>query len=91
MDIAQLMLERLSEVLMKKGIEFIITEPLKEKIVALGYNPVFGAREMRRVIQNNVENVLASALLSGKLKRGDKVEVDPEGFKLIINPKKVEK
>ena len=90
LDIAQLMLERLSEVLMKKGIEFIITEPLKEKIVALGYNPVFGAREMRRVIQNNVENALASALLSGKLKRGDKVAVDPEGFKLIINPKKVE-
>jgi len=51
----------------------------------LSYNPVFGAREMRRVIQDKVENVLASALLSKELVRGSKVEIDPKGFKMIIN------
>ena len=68
------------------GIEFIITKAIKEKIVELGYSPVFGAREMRRVIQDKIENVLASALLSGDLKRGNKAEVDPKKFELIVNP-----
>ena len=58
--------------------------PLKEKIVELGYNPTFGAREMRRVIQDKVENVLASALLSGQIKRGDKAEID-SNFQLKVN------
>ncbi len=88
LDISQLMLGRLKKNLQEKGIEFIITQPLKEKIVELSYNPVFGAREMRRVIQDKVENVLASALLSKELVRGGKAEIDPEGFKLIINSKK---
>jgi len=86
LDIAELMLSKLKKNLQEKGIEFIITEPLKEKIVELGYSPVFGARAMRRVIQDKVENVLASALLSGQLKRGNRVELDPKNFKLIINP-----
>ncbi len=84
-DIAELMLSQLKKNLGEKGIEFIITKALKEEIVELGYSPIFGAREMRRVIQDKVENVLASALLSGELKRGDRVEVNPKKFELIIN------
>ena len=87
LDIAQLMLAKLKKNLARKQIEFKITKDLKERIVALGYSPVFGAREMRRVIQDKVENVLASALLSKELTRGSKVEVDPEKFELIINSK----
>ncbi len=75
---------KLKQNLAKKYIEFIITEPLKEKIAELGYNPIFGAREMRRVIQDKVEDVLAVAILKDELKRGDKVEIDPDGFKLIV-------
>jgi len=86
LDIAGLLLTKLKENLAQKDIEFSITDSLKEKIVELGYNPVFGAREMRRVIQDKVENILAQAILSGKLKRGDKVEIDPKDFKLLINP-----
>ena len=86
LDIAELMLQKLKKNLKEKDIEFVITQPLKEKIVELGYSPVFGAREMRRVIQDKVENVLASALLSGQLKRGGRVEVDPKEFKLRISP-----
>ncbi|MFH1656834.1 MAG: ATP-dependent Clp protease ATP-binding subunit [Candidatus Nealsonbacteria bacterium] len=84
LDISQLMLNKLKKNLKEKGVEFIITEPLKQKIVELGYDPVFGARAMRRVIQDKVENILASAFLSGKLKRGSKVKVS-EIFELIIN------
>ncbi|PJB99534.1 MAG: hypothetical protein CO077_01230 [Candidatus Nealsonbacteria bacterium CG_4_9_14_0_8_um_filter_35_12] len=70
----------------QKDIEFVITLPLKEKIVELGYSPIFGAREIRRVIQDKVENPLAQAILAEKLKRRDRVEIDPEEFKLRINP-----
>ena len=84
LDIAELLLQKLKKNLKEKNVEFIITLPLKEKIVELSYSPIFGAREMKRVIQNKIENVLASALLSGKLKKGDKIEIDPEKFKLNI-------
>jgi len=86
LDIAELMLSGLKKNLEEKGIGFVITRELKEKIVELGYNPTFGAREMRRVIQDKIENVLAEALLSGELKRGQKIGIDPTEFKLIINP-----
>jgi len=69
----------------KKGIEFLITHELKERVAELGYSPVFGARQMRRVIQDKVENPLASALLSKDIKRGDKVSLDPQTFTLKIN------
>ncbi len=85
LDISELMLRNLKGNMEEKGIDFEITETLKEKIVDLGYDPKFGAREMRRVIQNKVENSLASALLSGELKRGDRVKVNPANFKIIIN------
>ncbi len=84
-EIAQLLLEKLKNNLAKKDIEFIITEPLKREIVKLGYKPAFGARPMRRVIQDKIEDVLAEAILSGELKRGDMVEVNSNNFNLIIN------
>jgi len=84
LDVAALMLTALKKNLKEKGIDFTITLALKEKIATLGYNPTFGAREMKRVIQDKVENVLAQALLSGELKRGDIVEIDAATFKLKI-------
>ena len=83
--IAELMLQKLKKNLKEKEIDFLITQQLKEKIVELGYDPVFGARQMRRVIQDKIENVLAEALLADKLKRGSKVEIDPNNFNLVVN------
>lgn len=86
LDIAELMLGKLKKNLKEKEIEFNITESLKSKIVELSYKPEFGAREMRRAIQNNVENSVAEALLSDKIKKGDKIEIDSENFSVIVNP-----
>jgi len=85
LDIAQLTLKGLQKNLKEKEIDFEITEPLKLKIVEMSYKPAYGAREMRRVVQDNVENVIAEALLSDKIKKGDKIEINAETFELIIN------
>jgi len=88
MQIAQLSLQSLQKNLKEKDIDFIITDILKEKIVLLSYKPEFGAREMRRVIQDKIENSVAEALLSDKIKKGDKFEINPEAFEVIVNPVK---
>ncbi|MBU0546936.1 ATP-dependent Clp protease ATP-binding subunit, partial [Patescibacteria group bacterium] len=85
LDITELMLIKLQNNLSQKDIELVITPELKEKLVELGYNPIFGAREMTRVIQEKIENVLANAILSNKIKRGDKVKILPANFELEIN------
>jgi ATP-dependent Clp protease ATP-binding subunit ClpC len=86
LDISGLLLNKLKRNLAKKNIEFIITDELKKRIVELSYDPKFGARKMNRVIQDKVGNVFAKALLANEIKRGDRVEIEPRGFKLIINP-----
>jgi len=84
LNIAELLLQKLKKNLSDKGIEFLITPELKEKIVELSYDPKFGAREMRRAIQDKVENVLAKAMLSGKIKRGGLIKIDPNNFELKL-------
>ena len=87
LNIAQLLLEKLKENLnQKKGIELIISEALKKKIVELSYDPVFGAREMKRIVQDKVESAIAQAFLAGKIKRGEIIEIDTDSFAI----KKVE-
>ncbi len=84
--IAELLLQKLKKNLKEKEISFVITPELKQKIVELGYDPVFGARQMRRVIQDKIENVLAEAILGEEIKRGESVTVEPKNFRLVINP-----
>ncbi|MGB2762286.1 MAG: ATP-dependent Clp protease ATP-binding subunit [Minisyncoccales bacterium] len=84
LGISELMLNKIKKNLKEeKGIDFIITQGLKERIVDLGYSPAFGAREMRRVIADMVENLLAISWLKKEIKRGDKITVDPENFEII--------
>ncbi len=82
LSIAELLLKKVQQALAEKNIEFFITGPLKEKIAKMGYDPRFGARNMKRVIQDNIEDVLAQALLSDKIQRGDKIEIDPISFSI---------
>lgn len=82
MEIAELQLKQLQEDLSDKHIDLEITEELKEKIVEISYEPMFGAREMQRVIQNKIGDTLASAILSDKISGGSKVRIDPEDFTL---------
>jgi ATP-dependent Clp protease ATP-binding subunit ClpA len=83
--IAQIQLNKLNNNLKIKKIQLVITEELKNKIVELSYDPVFGAREMKRVIQDKVENVIARNLLKDAIPQGSKVQVDPNTFAINIS------
>jgi ATP-dependent Clp protease ATP-binding subunit ClpC len=86
LKIAELLLKKIQKQLKEKEIDFVITEPLKEKIVELSYDPKFGAREMQRVIQEKVGNALAKAILLDRIKRGNRVAIDPQNFEVKVNP-----
>ena len=74
--IAVLMMNDLSKRLYEgMGIRLIVNPDLIEKIVQLGYKPEFGARPMRRVIQDEIESRVAKIILEKNLKRGDFVEI----------------
>ena len=57
---------------------------MKKEIVNIGYNPVFGAREIKRVIQDKVENTLADGLISGTIKKGSTVKIVGSNFELVL-------
>jgi ATP-dependent Clp protease ATP-binding subunit ClpA len=78
LKIVDLMLSKLRKNLAERGIEFSVTQPLKEKLAELGYDPKFGARNLKRIIQDKVENVFAVALLQDTIERGDKVEMQED-------------
>src|SRR3989338_6064306 len=77
-EVAKLLLEELAKNLKKQEIELVITEELIAKVVDMGYDPVMGARPMRRAITDHVEQVIARKLLEGSLKRGGRVEFTSE-------------
>jgi len=80
-DIVDLELLRVQTQLDEKEIILQATEPAKEKLADSGYDPEFGARPLRRVIQSEVEDPLSELLLADEFERGDTVlvSVDEEG------------
>ena len=77
--------ERLSE--HKLGIE--MTDKAKSWISKEGYDPIYGARPLRRVIERYVENPLSSMLLRKEVEDGDIIKVDPGIIEILINLKNV--
>ena len=51
-----------------------------------GFDPIYGARPLRRAVTNEVEDLVAEQSLEGKVKAGDKVTLDAEGDKLTLRP-----
>ena len=81
--IAKLFLSDLAQRLEAKGISFVIEEAAVRELANLGFDPAFGARPLRRVIQDKVEDNLAKLLLARKIDRRDKV-ILKQGLKLEI-------
>ena len=85
--IVELLLDRVRDQLRAQQIDLEITQEAKDHIIKLGYDVDYGARPLRRVIQNMVEDQLAEALLTGPLPPGMTVVVDKsEDAGLTIEP-----
>ncbi len=80
--IVGIQIENLKENLKSKKLILSVTDKAEKLLAKEGFDPVYGARPLKRVIQNEIQNVLAMKLLNGEIKEGDKVTVDvtgPEG------------
>lgn len=80
--IANIQLERLRKRLSERELTLTLSSEALDKLVEVGFDPVYGARPLRRAIQNWIENPLAQRLLAGDFVPGSeiKVEVEGEGF-----------
>ncbi|PKU74915.1 Chaperone protein ClpB3, chloroplastic [Dendrobium catenatum] len=76
--IVRLQLERVQNRLADRKIKIQVTDAAIELLGSLGYDPNYGARPVKRVIQQNVENELAKGILRGEFKDEDIIEVDTE-------------
>ena len=86
LEIVDLMLKEVSSRLLEKGLVLQVTDSAREYLGDKGYDPFYGARPLRRVIQEKVEDQLSDELLAGKFKAGDIVEIDvvDDEIKLLV-------
>ena len=85
-SIVALQLQRVQHTARGQGIELTFTQRAHERITEIGYEPEFGAREIKRRIQSEIETPLAKEMLSGTLREGDQVKVDfdPKSKKIMF-------
>ncbi len=84
--IVDLMLATVTQQLAEKKVKLEVTDAAKDFLGEKGYDEVFGARPLRRVIQDMVEDKLSEALLGGKFQAGDTVVVDLEDGEIVVHP-----
>ena len=82
--IVELMLEDLRRRLEEQQLGLAVTDAAKNAIIEGGYDPIYGARPLKRYIQSNVETMIAKAIIAGRRKPGDTLTVDAEEGKLVL-------
>jgi ATP-dependent Clp protease ATP-binding subunit ClpB len=84
--IADIQLEHLEQRLSEQKIKIAISKEVREYIGKIGYDPLFGARPLKRTVQNLLQNPLAKKIIAGEIKEGDKVKVErgKEGKKGLV-------
>ena len=85
--IVDLMMTQVEQELQEKQVSLEITDAARDYLGEKGFDPVLGARPLRRLIQNEVEDLLSDELLSGRLNPGAVAVVDLEDGKIIIRSK----
>ncbi|KZE33854.1 ATP-dependent Clp protease ATP-binding subunit ClpB [Crenobacter luteus] len=83
-SIARIQLARLEARLAKMELGFAISEAALDELAQAGFDPVYGARPLKRAIQSEIENPLARAILAGKYPPKATVTVDAEGGQLVF-------
>jgi ATP-dependent Clp protease ATP-binding subunit ClpA len=87
-DVARIQVLELTERLSSQDLGLSLSEQALDVLVREGFDPVYGARPMRRVIQKRLENPLAEAILAGTFRSGDNVMVDAGNEGLTFAQKK---
>ena len=77
--IADIQLSRLRKRLQERDMDIVLSDEAMTQLVAVGYDPVYGARPLKRAIQQAIENPLSVKLLSGEFVAGDTIKVDVDG------------
>ena len=85
-QIADSMLRQVASRMQDMQIEMSWTEAAKKHLAKAGFDPVYGARPLRRAVTNEVEDLVAEASLKGEIKPGDHVTLDAEEDKLVLTP-----
>ena len=85
MQIAEIQVDYLKKRLKDRDIEMVMTDEALSKLADAGFDPVYGARPLKRAIQNQIENPLAQEILSGRYGSGDTVTVSVEGGGIVFN------
>ena len=83
-SIVDLMLEDLRRRLADKQLKLAVTDAAKAAIIDGGYDPIYGARPLKRYIQANVETRIAKEIIAGSHAAGDTLTVDAEGGSLVL-------
>ncbi len=83
-NIVDIQMEYLRRLLKEQEIELEITQDAKELLATRGFNPVYGARPLKRVIRQMVENPLSKEILSQKFLRGDKLVIDVDKDEIVF-------
>ncbi len=89
--IVDLLVADVQRLLHGQGIKLDLSDRVKEKIAEEGFDPLFGARPLKRLIQKKIENPLSLLLLEGKYRSGDTVKVDITGNEFVFEKGKAKK
>ena len=84
-EIVDLMLKDVASGLLEKGINLEVSDEAKDWMANKGYDPLFGARPLRRVIQEHVENRLSDTILEGSLNPGDTAVIDLADDEIVVS------
>src|SRR6266566_5179055 len=85
-EIVDIQIKHLRQRLAERHITLQLTDAARDLLAEMGYDPQFGARPLKRVIQREVENRIARGILEGAIRDGDTVEIDAKNGKLAIEP-----
>ena len=83
--IVDLLIDRLNQRLQSSGFQIEVAESVKEKIVEMGYDPIYGARPLKRTIQQMIENPLSRHILNGEYVKGDSISAEWDGDQVVFH------
>ena len=85
-QIVSLQIDRLERRLAERRLQLAVTPDARTWLAERGYDPVYGARPLRRLMQHEIDDALARAILSGTIADGDvvRVQVSPDGDDLVV-------